>query len=186
MAGLALGCTSTGKDKPDASSTTQTSVETSSTEMKAPDYDQRPADGSHRPLKADGTQVLAASLPQSDFAGGVEWDFYDRTNAARQAIGVAGLVRDGNLDTYARNHARAMAEQGHIFHTDLNLLLNESYWWTVGENVGVGPDAARTQAAYEASPGHYGNLTSQSFGFVGVGVYVNAEGRVFSVLDFAS
>jgi uncharacterized protein YkwD len=115
---------------------------------------------------------------------GAEWSFLALTNQARAAVGVGPLTMDASLQAYARYHAQEMAASGGIYHSDISQLLGP--WSTVGENVGVGPSVDAIQNALLASPGHYRNLSDGGFGYVGVGVFVDASGRVWTAHVFAS
>lgn len=125
-----------------------------------------------------------SSVAQSDSSAMIETLFFDFTNRDRATVGAPPLVRDETLDAYARNHALAMAAGGKLFHSDIASLLTD--WSTIGENVGYGPNAAKIQEAYEGSPSHYENLTNVMFTATGVGVYVDANDRVYTVSEFTA
>ncbi len=57
-------------------------------------------------------------------------------------------------------------------------------WTKLGENVGVGYDVASLMQAFIDSPGHYQNLVEPSWNYVGVGVQVAGDGRIYTTHDF--
>jgi uncharacterized protein YkwD len=117
------------------------------------------------------------SMPTSASAAAIELQFLGLTNAARAAVNVAPVSLDPDLVAYARVHVRLMADNGRIYHSNIESLLGP--WWMVGENVGTGPDAQAIQAAYERSPSHYQNITDSAFKYIGVGVVV-VGGRIYT------
>jgi uncharacterized protein YkwD len=182
VAALGLGCSA-----PKSEGAQPGAVDVSSLAMKAPDFDARPASGGPRTASGDGeTQVggETVSVAMSAAAASAEDEFLTLTNQRRQEIGVAAVTRDASLDNYARAHAAAMAGARAIYHSDITKLL--AGWWIVGENVGVGPDAPAIEAAYVASPSHYRNLTNATFLYTGLGVYIDASGRIWTAQEFAA
>ncbi|MPY92970.1 MAG: hypothetical protein GEV08_07850 [Acidimicrobiia bacterium] len=125
-----------------------------------------------------------AAPPGTWFDSTGEWEFLALTNAERARIGVGGLARDASLDEYARAHAVAMMGGGHIYHSEIGNLLGS--WWTVGENVGVGPTVQPIQNALLASPPHYQNISLAEYTSMGVGVLADATGRIWTVHIFAA
>jgi uncharacterized protein YkwD len=187
LAPLSLACSQNSKSHDDASiGTKQLDADGLSIVLKAADFDARPSGGGRR-VAGPGTNAASvagetASQPASATAGAIEEQFYALTNADRQAVGVAGLTRDSSLDSYARAQAAALASAGALSHSDISRLL--ATWWTVGENVGYGPDAQTVQIAYRNSPGHYANIVEPSFTSIGVGVAVDPAGRVWTAQEY--
>jgi uncharacterized protein YkwD len=131
-----------------------------------------------------GPQATASAPAGTWFEGGAEWDFLALTNAERARIGAGALVRDASLDDYARAHAVQMLHAGRIHHSDIGTLLGG--WWTVGENVGVGPTVQPIQDALLASPSHYENISHGDYRAMGVGVLADGTGRIWTVHVFAA
>jgi uncharacterized protein YkwD len=114
--------------------------------------------------------------------GSAEGSFLAATNAARTAVGVAPLQWDASLIAYARGHASYMAHTGVLQHSTISTLLGR--WSIVGENVGVGPSVGAVHQALMASPSHYHNLADGIFTHVGVGVFVDEHGRIWTAHVF--
>lgn len=142
-----------------------------------PEPEPAPAPAPEPPASPAGSGSLAPA--GTGFDGAAEWDFFSRTNAERSRIGVGALRRDGSLDAYAREHAVQMMNAGRIYHSEIGVLLGG--WWTVGENVGVGPAVAPIHQALLDSPPHYANISHSPFTAMGVGVVADAQGRIWTV-----
>jgi uncharacterized protein YkwD len=115
-----------------------------------------------------------------------EWDFVDRTNAARQASGLSSLGVVSSWRETARDHSETMAAAGSIFHDDgLSSDADHvsSCWSRIGENVGVGGSVADIQAAFMASSGHRANILTSDFRYIGVGVEWR-NGRLWVTVRF--
>ncbi|MPY94058.1 MAG: hypothetical protein GEV08_13645 [Acidimicrobiia bacterium] len=121
--------------------------------------------------------VAASQSPAEDH-------FLALTNATRASVGLGPLRSDAGLHAYAVAQAQAMAAAGNIYHSDISSLLGS--WWTVGENVGVGPAVAPIHDALVASPGHYANIAHGGYTSMGVGVVVDAAGRVWTAHVFGA
>lgn len=103
-------------------------------------------------------------------------------NALRTSVALPELARSAELDVKAEKQAQRMANAGTIFHSK-NLTGGISPGWTyVGENVAMAGSIEAAQAALEASPPHYENMTGP-FTEVGVGV-VARNGTVYVVQVF--
>jgi uncharacterized protein YkwD len=76
-----------------------------------------------------------------------------------------------------------MAEQGFLEHSDIGSLLGP--WSRVGENVAQNWSVTAAHNALVASPGHYGNLTSPNFTHIGVGVWIEPNGKLWTTHVFA-
>lgn len=111
----------------------------------------------------------------------------DELNADRVALGLAPLTANNALIAYAQVWAEQLASESTIYHSTLPGVLNDQVNWSVlGENVGMGPSIAAIQGGYMASPSHRANVlgTDNPFTQVGVGVALNAQGKVFTVQIF--
>lgn len=106
------------------------------------------------------------------------------TNATRSGIGIGALSYDAGLEAYAQAHAQVMANAGTIFHSNIADLLGS--WSTVGENVGVGPNAELINSALIASPPHYENISYAGYTHMGIGVVFDASGRLYTTHVFAA
>jgi uncharacterized protein YkwD len=115
---------------------------------------------------------------------------YSLTNGDRAANGLPGLTFSPKLAVLAGNHACDMANQQSLFHTDLNATINSSDYsafWTLGENILVGPAGMSPQAmesAWMNSPPHRANILSGNFNVFGMNECTSADGRVWASVDF--
>jgi uncharacterized protein YkwD len=158
-------------------------IDASSRALSAPQFRDHPTSTVATPMPVvDGPEVQSTTT--TDPARAVEVELLDLTNADRAVVGARSLTRDADLDDYARAHAATMMAQGSISHSRIETLLGA--WWFVGENVGTGPAALAIQGAYRASPGHFRNLTHEDFTTIGVGVVLDAAGRIWTVQIFAA
>ncbi len=113
---------------------------------------------------------------------------HSKVNEARRPE-IPELRDDGRLDAVARAQAERMRDQGRIFHNPNNGADADAAgydWQRIGENVGVGPDAADVQRAFMASDTHRANILDARFTDLGVGVAVAANGRVYVAQVFGT
>ncbi|HEX2420762.1 MAG TPA: CAP domain-containing protein [Acidimicrobiia bacterium] len=91
----------------------------------------------------------------------------------------------GNLElnNYARWWAKYMAEHNSFAHSDIGTLLDP--WTIVGENIGAGGNVAGIFGALVNSPLHYNNMVEARFTAVGVGVFIDASGKLWTAHVFA-
>jgi uncharacterized protein YkwD len=106
-------------------------------------------------------------------------------NTVRAAAGLPELVRSPELDAKAEAQADRMAKRGGIYHSK-NLTSGVTGGWSgIAENVAMAGSVEQAQAALEASPGHYANMTNPSYNQVGIGA-VTRNGVVYLVQVFVS
>lgn len=92
------------------------------------------------------------------------------------------LARDADLSRMAGEWARAMSEAG-LGHSDLSPLLKR--WNFVGENVGMGASVGEIFVALVESSSHRANMEDARFTHLGVGVFVDDEGILWTTHLFA-
>lgn len=106
-------------------------------------------------------------------------------NSLRASVGVPELTRVAELDVKAQAQADRMAKRGAIYHSK-NLTSGVSGGWSgIAENVAMAGSVEQAQAALEASPGHYENMTNAAYNEIGVGVTIR-DGVVYVVQIFVS
>ena len=110
-----------------------------------------------------------------------EAQFLALTNATRASVGAPALHLDAMITAYARNHAQIMANAGSLYHSNISSLFNSTEFQRLAENVGVGPTVDSINRALVASPGHYTNLANPTYDTVGIGVFVDGSGRIWTV-----
>lgn len=114
----------------------------------------------------------------------LEAQFVGRINSLRASKGLSQLQVSGQLQGVARNWTDQMVQAGQISHNP-NLASQVSGDWTkLGENVGVGYDVDGLMKAFINSPAHYRNLVDPDWSYVGVGVTVAADGRMYTTHNF--
>ena len=126
------------------------------------------------------------ALPQPARAAdsSAESEFVARINALRESKGVAPLQVDSELVGVARRWTDRMVANGNISHNP-NLAGDvDENWIKLGENVGVGANVDQLMDAFIASPHHYANLVDPAYGYVGVGVSYDDQGRMYTTHDF--
>ena len=115
---------------------------------------------------------------------------FNAVNADRAANGLPQLRWSPKLANQAGTWAYQMAAEGVLHHQDLNALFSSSGYdgyWTLGENILVGPVSMTPdtmEGAWMASPPHRANITSPNFNIVGIGYWRGPDGRVWAVQDF--
>jgi hypothetical protein len=129
---------------------------------------------------------LVASAPAD--AGSVDDErlFVQLINQTRASAGLPALTVHPELTAQARAWAASMAASDNLAHAS-NLSSGISAPWTVlGENVGVHgvEDVRQLHAAFVSSPGHYQNLVDPRFRYVGVGVVVTENGKLWTTHRF--
>ncbi|NND85330.1 MAG: CAP domain-containing protein [Acidimicrobiia bacterium] len=104
-------------------------------------------------------------------------------NQARAAEGAGSLSVSGSLTSFAVDWASQMASTGQLAHSP--------NWRTVvastgGENVGVGFTSAQSMHnGWMGSSGHRANILNPAFDSVGIGVWIDGDGRRWWVAVFS-
>ena len=115
---------------------------------------------------------------------GAEKQFASKMNTARSSRNESKLILDKQLSKVARRHARSMANDNDLFHSNMTQLGQRvTRWRTLGENVGMGGSVDSLHQAFMASPGHKANILYGSFKHVGVGTS-ESNGTLFVTVVF--
>jgi uncharacterized protein YkwD len=104
-------------------------------------------------------------------------------NDYRAANGRAPLTPVVDATMKAQAQAEAMANAHYLYHSNLASGIDPG-WYTIGENVGVGPTVDSVENAFIASPDHRANMLSSSFNEVGIGVATSSDGQVWIAEEF--
>ncbi|MCP4084401.1 MAG: CAP domain-containing protein [Actinomycetia bacterium] len=115
---------------------------------------------------------------------GAEGAMVGSVNSMRASKGLPGLASDGNLTAKARSWAKSMADSGNLAHSGMIHGLVGA-WNTAGENVGYGASSSSVMSAFSGSSGHYANIVNANFTHIGVGVYVDDNGTLWTTHLFA-
>ena len=116
------------------------------------------------------------------FSSGSESQFISLINGVRANVGVPPLTTSSSLKTYARDWSFQMSDTNTFAHSNIGSLLGS--WSTVGENIAYGWAVTSMHTALVDSPGHYANLTSPNFTHIGVGVWVEESGKIWTTHVF--
>jgi len=111
-------------------------------------------------------------------------DALEIMNRDRIAHGVNPLPSHPDLVARAQAWAERLAAEDTIYHSELNVGLNHLDWATLGENVGMGPNAERIEEGYMNSPAHRDNMLNPVFTSAGIGVAHQPGGKTFTVQIF--
>lgn len=109
--------------------------------------------------------------PQADPQS--EQTSFARVNHERDARDIDSLRWSSDLATVARAHSEDMARQNNLHHNS-NLGSQVSGWSSLGENVGVGPDANAIHQAFMDSEAHRDNIL-EDFTQIGIGAVVDGD-----------
>ena len=98
----------------------------------------------------------------------------DLLGQLRSGLGLGALARSAEMDAFARDWSRQMAESGDLVHS------NGPY----GENIAFTSDVTLTAAEaaeqfhqlWIGSPGHYDNMVRDTYVTLGVGLYLTDKG----------
>lgn len=74
-----------------------------------------------------------------------------------------------------------MGETGQLSHSG-----GVGGWSNVAENIGTGGSANTVFSAMKSSAGHYATMTDSSFTHVGIGVWVDGYGQLWTLHVFAT
>lgn len=110
---------------------------------------------------------------------------FNAMNRARVYVGLPALTWSPRLVGSAGPHSNDMANANTLYHSDLNALIagpDFQQFWTLGENVLVGPGRMTGEdvaAAWMKSAPHQANILSSNFNTVGVGWWYGPDGRLW-------
>jgi uncharacterized protein YkwD len=121
-------------------------------------------------------------------------------NEERAAVGLPPLSIDPRLREAAREHSRDMGEIGFFDHTspvkgkakftDRIKGQGLAKFGTAGENIAmIGGNKNRAEQfmnMWMNSSGHRANILGEDYNYIGVGVYVTANGEVYATQEFSS
>lgn len=137
--------------------------------------------------------IVSQAQEPAGYYGSMEQDQVNRINAARTTAGVGKLQHIECLNKIAETWAKTMANKGAMEHSTSAWRNNQinancgGAWIIQGENVSRGfTSSEMIFRAYMSSPGHKENILRSSFKKVGVGVYRDAAGTLWTTQLFAS
>ena len=127
--------------------------------------------GRRRHARLAAVAVVAATLVpafgQPSYAS-TSSSYFSVLSQERASHGVAALHVSADLVRVAQSWAEEMARTGVLRHNP-HLESQVPNWWSVGENVGVGPDLPDIEQAFWNSPDHRANILDTDYTDVGIG-----------------
>ncbi len=124
--------------------------------------------------------------PAAAGTGDDERLFISLINQTRASAGLGPLTVHSELTAAARSWSATMATNDHLVHAS-NVASGVSAPWSVlGENVGVhtAHDVHALHQAFVASPSHYRNIVDPRYQYIGVGVVIGDDGRIWTTHRF--
>jgi uncharacterized protein YkwD len=158
-------------------------VASESTTTSPPPTDSEPPPSS-QPPSTEATTTTTAPPPPPDPGGPngeFESQFASLINSYRSNNGLAGLSRDGSLDSRARSWSEQMAAAGSLSHSNIGSLIPP--WSAAAENVGMGGSVSAIFDALAGSSGHRANMLGD-YTHYGVGVWVDSAGVIWTTHVF--
>ena len=98
-----------------------------------------------------------------------------------------GLCWNSQLGGFAQAWANWMAANNSLTHQNLNNLIGQTGFTTMGENLIVGPigmSADDMENAWMNSPGHRANILNGAFTAAGVGIATDNAGQMWVAVEF--
>ena len=182
-------------DEPATTTTTTLPVETTTTSAvtttTASTTTTVPATTTTRPKPAPTTTTAGAPPPTTTTAPAPVCDgskpvtgstFVELINSLRASFCKAPLATNSSLANYAQSWSEEMASTGNFGHSNIESLLGP--WEIVGENIGRGGSVVSIFNALSASPPHYDNMVNPRFTHIGVGVFIDSSGKLWTTHVF--
>lgn len=163
-------------------STTTTVASTTTTATAEKTSSSKPKTATATPPPTTTTSTTPPTTIKAEFRSDFEADFHGRINSLRSANGLAGLSRNGALDSRARSWAKTMAESGSLKHSNMGSLVPP--WSGAAENVGKGGSVSSIFGLLKGSGGHFANMVGD-YTDVGIGVWRDSSGTLWTVHVFA-
>lgn len=130
-----------------------------------------------------GPNLAGAGAEQRD---GRRMQMVSLTNQDREKHDRDALRFQAQISRYAKDHSRAMARKGYIYHSTEEQLRNalDGHDWAIGgENVGVGGTLDSLEQAFMASKLHRENILRKTYDHMAVGI-VRADGSLWITVVF--
>lgn len=129
---------------------------------------------------------LAVASPASAGAAQDEQLFVQLINQTRASAGLPALTVHPELTREARSWAASMAASDTLAHAGDITSGITAPWTVLGENVGVHgiENVQQLHDAFVASPGHYKNIVDSRFSYIGVGVVIAEDGKLWTTHRF--
>ena len=132
--------------------------------------------------------------PPAASASTCEQSLFNAVNSLRTGAGKPALTKNSYIDGLCRQHAQYMASKGTVSHDNFiptrsnAVMSNVAGMHTTGENVlqGNSPcNASSLAQLWWNSPGHKANILGSQFTVAGMGVFIDASGKIWACQIFA-
>ncbi len=157
-----------------APTTVSTTAPTSSTESPQ-STDSTPApDASTTTTVAGGEPTTTVPVSNGPDLGPGEGQSFTLLNDLRTGLGLTPLARNAEMDAFARDWSRQMAESGRFEHSTGPY--GENIAFTSNTGLTASEAADLFHQLWIDSPGHYANMTNGQYANTGVGLYLTDRG----------
>lgn len=157
-----------------ASTTVSTTAPTSSTDSpQSGDSTPAPDDSTTTTVTGDEPTTTVPVADGADLAPG-EGQSFTLLNSLRASLGLTPLARNAEMDAFAREWSRQMAESGRFEHSTGPY--GENIAFTSNTGLSAGEAAELFHQLWIDSPGHYANMTNGQYASTGVGLYLTDRG----------
>ena len=156
---------------PPSTTTTTPTVTTTSTTVASTTTVAEPSSTAGDPGATPTTTTPPAG---GDVLTSGESDSLARLNQLRSGLGLNALARDAEMDAFARNWSRQMAESGSFEHS--NGPYGENIAFTSNTRLTAAEAAELFHQLWVDSPGHYRNMTNDGYTQTGIGLYRTDRG----------
>lgn len=148
----------------------------STTTTHAPKRSSRP------PPPTTTSPATPTTTASPELRAGYEFEFVSRINSYRSSKGLSTLTRHGALDSRARDWAKYLVGIGYLKHSSLQSLVPP--WLGAGENLAIGYQVGPMFSSLVNSSDHRAIMLGD-YTHVGVGVWVDGDGAIWTVHVFA-
>lgn len=164
--------------------TTTTTVASTTTTTAAPTTTTTAAPSTTTTAPTTTTTVAPTTTTTApsggSFSAPSESQFVSLINDERAAVGVAPLTVDPALTSYARDWTYHMSSTETFEHSSLSF---GGYGYK-GENIAQNWSVSGAHTSFVNSPGHYANMTNEVFTHIGVGVWIDPDGKLWTTHVF--
>ena len=137
------------------------------------------AGGTATPEAAPAARLAPVAAPAVRMSPAARYSrkAHDATNVQRVEHGVTELRRGDCVQRFAVRQAKAMAAATHMYHQELEPILEQCGLSAVGENVAYGyPNGKAVVRGWMGSDGHRANLLNGDWRLMGIGARKGADG----------
>jgi hypothetical protein len=127
--------------------------------------------------------LLPAVPAEAKIESPAEFRFLEAINRERASAGVPALKPRSDIIEVARRWSEQMAKDQKLAHNP-RYTKQICCWSRIAENVGTGSGVDQVMRAFMGSSKHRANILNKNYTQVGVGVKVDAKGRLWVTMNF--